>query len=36
MMGMLEPEFRLPMCRMGDANRERLRGVLRQLGLLKG
>ncbi len=36
MLGMLEPEFRLPMCRMGDANREKLRGVLRQLGLLKG
>src|SRR5207253_2489097 len=25
MMGMVEPEFRLPMCRMGAANRERLR-----------
>jgi len=36
MLGMLEPEFRLPMCRMGDANREKLRSVLRQLGLLKG
>ena len=35
MMGMLEPEFRLPMCRMADANRERLRGVLKSLGLLK-
>src|SRR5215475_4527832 len=35
MMGMVEPEFRLPMCRMADANRERLRGVLRSLGLLK-
>ena len=33
MVGMLEPEFRLPMCRMGDANRAKLRGVLRQLGL---
>jgi len=35
MMGMLEPEFRLPMCRMGDANRERLRTVLLQHGLIK-
>jgi 4-hydroxy-tetrahydrodipicolinate synthase len=37
MMGLIEgPEFRLPMCRMGDANRARLRGVLNQLGLVKG
>jgi 4-hydroxy-tetrahydrodipicolinate synthase len=35
MMGMVEPEFRLPMCRMADVNRERLRGVLKSLGLLK-
>ena len=35
MMGMLEPEFRLPLCRMGDANRERLRAILTQHGLLK-
>jgi len=35
MAGMLEPEFRLPMCRMSDANRETLRGVLKQYGLLK-
>ncbi|HUG37658.1 MAG TPA: 4-hydroxy-tetrahydrodipicolinate synthase [Candidatus Limnocylindrales bacterium] len=35
MMGLIEPEFRLPMCRMGDANRERLRGILRQQGLIK-
>jgi 4-hydroxy-tetrahydrodipicolinate synthase len=35
MAGMLEPEFRLPMCRMGDANRETLRGVLGQYGLVK-
>jgi 4-hydroxy-tetrahydrodipicolinate synthase len=34
MVGMIEPEFRLPMCRMSDANRERLRTVLRQFGLL--
>jgi 4-hydroxy-tetrahydrodipicolinate synthase len=36
MMGMLEPEFRLPMCPMGAANRERLRAVLVRHGLIKG
>jgi 4-hydroxy-tetrahydrodipicolinate synthase len=35
MVGMIEPEFRLPMCRMGEANREKLRGILRQYGLVK-
>ena len=35
MAGMLEPEFRLPMCRMSDANRETLRGIIRQYGLGK-
>jgi 4-hydroxy-tetrahydrodipicolinate synthase len=35
MAGMLEPEFRLPMCRMSDANRERLRAVLSPYGLVK-
>jgi 4-hydroxy-tetrahydrodipicolinate synthase len=35
MAGMLEPEFRLPMCRMSDANRERLRAILKPYGLLK-
>ena len=35
MAGMLDPEFRLPMCRMTDANRETLRGILRQYGLVK-
>jgi 4-hydroxy-tetrahydrodipicolinate synthase len=35
MAGMIEPELRLPMCRMSDANREKLRGVLRQFGLVK-
>ena len=35
MAGMLEPEFRLPMCRMSDANRETLRGIIRQYGLVK-
>ena len=34
MMGMLEPEYRLPMCRMGEANRARLRTVLVQHGLI--
>ncbi len=34
MAGMIEPEFRLPLCRMGEANRERLRAVLRQYGLV--
>ena len=33
--GMLEPEFRLPMCRMSDANRDRLRAILKPYGLLK-
>ena len=37
MMGKLaEPEFRLPMCRMGEANRPKLRAVLASLGLAKG
>jgi 4-hydroxy-tetrahydrodipicolinate synthase len=35
MAGMLEPEFRLPMCRMSEANREVLRGIIRQYGLVK-
>ncbi len=35
MLGMIEPELRLPMCRMSDANRERLRGVLQQQSLVK-
>ena len=35
MLGMIEPEFRLPMCRMSDANRQRLQTVLYQYGLLK-
>ncbi len=33
--GMIEPEFRLPMCRLSDANRERLRAILKQYSLLK-
>jgi 4-hydroxy-tetrahydrodipicolinate synthase len=35
MAGMLEPEFRLPMCRMSDANREKLRAILKPYGLIK-
>jgi 4-hydroxy-tetrahydrodipicolinate synthase len=35
MAGMLEPEFRLPMCRMSDANREKLRAILKPYGLVK-
>jgi 4-hydroxy-tetrahydrodipicolinate synthase len=34
MMGMIEAEFRLPMCRMSDVNRQRLRTILEQHGLL--
>lgn len=30
MMGLVQPEFRLPLCRMADGNRERLRRVLEQ------
>jgi 4-hydroxy-tetrahydrodipicolinate synthase len=35
MAGMIEPEFRLPMCRMSVANRERLRAVLEPYALVK-
>jgi len=35
MAGMLEPEFRLPMCRMGEANRAKLAGILKTYGLVK-
>jgi len=34
MLGMIEAEFRLPMCRMSDANRQKLQGVLTAFGLL--
>jgi 4-hydroxy-tetrahydrodipicolinate synthase len=34
MAGMLEPEFRLPMCRMSDANREKLRAILKSYALV--
>ena len=33
--GMIEPEFRLPLCRMSEANRERLRVILKQYALAK-
>jgi 4-hydroxy-tetrahydrodipicolinate synthase len=33
MLGMIEPEYRLPMCRMSDANRQRLRSILDRYGL---
>jgi 4-hydroxy-tetrahydrodipicolinate synthase len=36
MLGMIEPEFRLPMCRMAESNRQRLAAILAQYGLLKG
>lgn len=35
MLGMIEPEYRLPMCRMSDANRQRLKTILDRYGLLK-
>jgi 4-hydroxy-tetrahydrodipicolinate synthase len=35
MAGMLEPEFRLPMCRMSDGNREKLREIIKPYGLIK-
>jgi len=35
LVGMIQPEFRLPMCRMADANRERLRAILKAYGLVK-
>jgi 4-hydroxy-tetrahydrodipicolinate synthase len=35
MAGMIEAEFRLPMCRMSDANREKLRAILKSYALVK-
>jgi 4-hydroxy-tetrahydrodipicolinate synthase len=35
MLGLIRPEWRLPMCPMSDANREKLRKVLVQAGVLK-
>ncbi len=34
-MGMIEPEFRLPMCRMSEANRARLKTMLEPYGLVR-
>jgi 4-hydroxy-tetrahydrodipicolinate synthase len=34
MLGIIAPELRLPMCRMGESNRARLRVVLEEYGLL--
>lgn len=36
MLGMIRAEWRLPMCPMSDANRDRLRKVLVHAGILKG
>jgi 4-hydroxy-tetrahydrodipicolinate synthase len=33
MLGMIEPEYRLPMCRMSEANRGRLKTILDRYGL---
>ena len=35
MLGMIEPEIRLPLCEISEANRERLRQALEAYGLLK-
>jgi 4-hydroxy-tetrahydrodipicolinate synthase len=35
MLGLIRPEWRLPMCPMSDANREKLRRILTQAGVLK-
>lgn len=35
MMGMIRPEFRLPLCPMSETNEELLRDVLKKMGLLK-
>ena len=35
MLGMIEPELRLPLCEMSEANQERLRQALQAYGLLK-
>lgn len=36
MLGMIEPELRLPLCEMSEANVARLRSALEDYGLLKG
>ena len=35
MMGKIQEEFRLPLCEMSPANREKLKGVLKSAGILK-
>jgi 4-hydroxy-tetrahydrodipicolinate synthase len=35
MLGLIRPEWRLPMCPMSDGNREKLRKILTQAGVLK-
>jgi 4-hydroxy-tetrahydrodipicolinate synthase len=34
MMGKIQEEFRLPLCEMSEANREKLRKVLKDSGLI--
>ena len=34
MMGMIQEEFRLPLCKMGEVNKERLTKALRDFGLI--
>jgi 4-hydroxy-tetrahydrodipicolinate synthase len=34
MKGLVPEEFRLPMCKMAPANREKLQGILKEAGLL--
>ena len=34
MMGLIEEEFKLPLCKMSDENKERLREVLKSMGLI--
>ena len=36
LLGMIEPQVRLPLCEMAEANRERLIQALRTYGLLRG
>jgi 4-hydroxy-tetrahydrodipicolinate synthase len=33
-MGKITPEFRLPLCPMGEANKEKLARVLKEYGLV--
>ncbi|WP_035586850.1 4-hydroxy-tetrahydrodipicolinate synthase [Hippea jasoniae] len=34
MLGLIEEEFRLPLCKMSDSNKEKLRAVLKEMNLL--